>query len=274
LFSLNVELPPDAKPAAEEFMYALIDYLRNAIARTFDEHSNRLARQLNTSDEEVARAEEDLRQKQAAIRSVCGSNIFDRDVIAASIGRLRTEIQRIKMNQMSDQVMVDTTTRQIAEIQDKLKEQIDKDTVSRELTELLFLREQSLQNVEKLSESGRASGADIADAREKLARARIELAQRSEELSKSKGGDQIESLNRTLADRSVKIAEYQAYLSSYEQQLAEAEGLLDKIDDYELLSLKTEIAKQNLQEAIMWRDRISRQVRMLQPPTVSVIGGE
>jgi hypothetical protein len=274
LFSLNVELLPDAKPAAEEFMYALINYLRDAIARTFDEHSNRLARQLNTADEEVTREEEELRQKQAAIRSVCGSNIFDRDMIAADIGSLRTKIQQVKMNQMSDQVMVETTTRQIAEIQDKLKEQIDKDMISRELTELLVLQERSLQNVEKLSESGHASGADIADAREKLSRARIELAQRSEQLSKSKGGDLVESLNNTLANRSVKIAEYQAYLSSYEQQLAEAEGLLDKIDDYELLSLKTEIAKQNLQEAIVWRDRISRQVRMLQPPTVSVIGGE
>jgi hypothetical protein len=274
LFSLNIQLSLEVKPAAEELMDALLQNLRNALTGAFDEHMQKLNQQLRFADDEAARTEEDLRQKQAAIRSVCGSNVFDRDMIAASIGRLRAEIQQVKMNQMSDEVMVETATKQIAEIQDKLKEQIDKDMVTKQLTELLVMRERSLENVEKLSDSGRASGAEVADAREKLARARIELAQRSEELSKSKGGDLIESLNKTLADRSVKIAEYQAYLSSYEQQLAEAESLLDKVDVYELLSLKTEIAKQNLQEAIIWRDRVSRQVRMLRPPTVSMIGGD
>jgi hypothetical protein len=56
--------------------------------------------------------------------------------------------------------------------------------------------------------------------------------------------------------------------------LVEAESLLAKADDYELLSLKAEIAKQNLQESILWRDRTSRQIRFLQSPMVSILGGE
>jgi uncharacterized coiled-coil protein SlyX len=100
------------------------------------------------------------------------------------------------------------------------------------------------------------------------------LAQRQEQLNKSKGGNQIESLNNTLTNLSMGIAQYRAQLDGYAQQLAQAEALLGKADDYELLSLKADIAKQGLQEVLVWRDRISRQVRMLQPPAVSVIGGQ
>jgi hypothetical protein len=57
------------------------------------------------------------------------------------------------------------------------------------------------------------------------------------------------------------------------QHITKAEDLLNRADDFELLSLKLDIAKQNLKEAIIWRDRMSRQIRMLQPPVVSVIGG-
>ena len=54
----------------------------------------------------------------------------------------------------------------------------------------------------------------------------------------------------------------------------EAESLLAKADDYELLTIKVEIAKQSLQESILWRDRLSRQIRLLQSPTVSILGSD
>ena len=79
---------------------------------------------------------------------------------------------------------------------------------------------------------------------------------------------------KELADRLIQATQDEASLASQEQQLAEVESLLVKVDDYELLSLKTEIAKQNLQEAMLWRDRMSRQIRLLQPPMVSILGGE
>ena len=146
--------------------------------------------------------------------------------------------------------------------------------MTRELNELLKLQQQSFQNVEKLYQNGSASAADLADAQEKLARSRIELAQRREQLSKSAGGNRIESLNSALANYSMEDTLNRMKLKSLDEQLAEAEDLLGKADDYEMLSLKVDIAKQNLQETILWRDRMSRQIRMIQPPMVSMIGGD
>jgi len=274
LFSLNVQLPEEVKPEAEGFMDALLQNMRSALTVAFEEHVQKLRNQLNLVDEEAARAEADLGDKQDRLRVLSGSRILDRNRILADIEDIRNDIQKIEMDQALEQVTVDATTKQIAETKAKMHEEIDKDMVSKDLTELLVLQERNLQNVYKLSESGSASGADVAGAQEKLARSRIEWAQRREQLSKSAGGNLIESLNSQLANYSIKATQNQAKLSHLEQQLKEAEELLGKAGDYELLSLKTDIAKQNLQEIILWRDRMSRQIRIIQPPSVSVIGGD
>ncbi len=274
LFSLNVQGLEAIKPAAEEFMSALVANLRSALANAFDEHSLRLKGQLQLAEEEARRAEEDLRQKQSQLREISGSQVLNRDSILAAIGNLRSNIQQIEMRQASEQVTIESTTKRIAELQAHMQSEIEKDSITDELKRLLELQQVNVNNVEKLSASGRVSASELADAQEKMARSRIELAQRREQLSKSKGGSQIESLTNTLTSRSEQIAQYKAQLAGYEQQLAQAEALLAKADDYELLSLKADIAKQGLQEALVWRDRLSRQIRMLQPPAVSVIGGQ
>ncbi len=273
LFSLHVELPNEVKRAAEEFMEALVFNLRNALLSTFDEHKQKLRKQVELADEEATRAEHDLSMKQEKLRIISESRILDRDMILGKISNLRNDIQEIEMEQASNKVVVDATTNQIAEIQFKMQKEIEKDAVTKELTELLVMQEKNLQNIEKLHQNGSASVSDLADAQQKLARARIELAQRREQLSKSAGGNLLGSLNSTLANYSLNETKNKMKLERLVNQLSEAEGFLRKADDYELLSLKVDIAKQNLQETILWRDRMSRQIRMIQPPTVSVIGG-
>jgi hypothetical protein len=84
----------------------------------------------------------------------------------------------------------------------------------------------------------------------------------------------MESLNSALVNCSIKTTQNQAKLESLRQQFKEAHPSLARADAYELLSLKIDIAKQKLQEAILWRDGISRKVCIIQPPMVSVIGGD
>ena len=274
LFSLTVQLPPDVKPAAEEFMDAVLFYFRNALTNAFNEHVQKLKHQLKLAADEAARAEQELNTKQNDLRSYFGSRILNRAGILDDIENIRKDIEKVKMEQAADQANIDETTKQIAKIKDGMQKEADKDTVTAELTTLLQLQQLNVVNMKKLADSGRASSAEFSDAMEKLTRTKIELAQRREQLSKSTGGILIESLNSTLVNCSIKTTQNQAKLKSLEQQLAEARSLLDKAGAYELLSLKIDITKQNLQETIQWRDRMSRQVRIIQPPLVSVIGGD
>ena len=274
-FQLSVfQLPDDAKPAAEEFMSALIHNLRSALLDAFNIYRNKLRGQLNLAEEEAARAERELIRLQKNLREISGGRDLNRSTILRTISRLHLEIENAKMNHASNQVSIDATTKRIAKIQANLKEQIGKDRVTEELQRLFELQFKRLQNTQKLVEQGRLPPAELADAEEKLARARIELAKQREELSKSAGGNLIESLNRELADRSIRTAQYEAELSRLERQITEAQHLLAKADTYELLSLKVDIAKQNLEETLVWGDRMERRNRLIQPPTVTIIGAD
>ncbi len=262
------------KPAAEEFMNALIKNLDVALKGAYEEHMQRLGSRLELAEEEAGRTERQLREMQNRLRNIAGSRILDRGSILNDIMIMRRDLQNIKMDQGSDQVIVNAITERIAETQAKLKEQVIKDDVTREMQQILERQMQQVATAKQLVERGMDDGRSLAEAEEKLSRARIELAQRREQMSRAAGGNLIESLNRELAERSVQAAQNRARMDSMSRQLAEAEEWLNKADDHELLSLKADIAKQNLREAIVWRDRISRQMRLIQPPAVSVLGGE
>ncbi|MDH4241737.1 MAG: hypothetical protein OEW48_19425, partial [Phycisphaerae bacterium] len=274
LFRLQVGLPNDAKPAAEEFMIALIDNLRSALSGAFDQYSTKLNKQLRLADEETARAEHELVQMQARLRSISGSRDLSRNVILGDISSLRQKLQSTIMKRASDESLYEATTRQIAEEQARRKKLVEDDPITREFMSILDVHERRLKDTQKLYDAGRASAADLEDVREKIIRARIELAKRQEEVSNPPGGIVLSSLNNDLADLSTKVALARQEINSFEKQLKEAEELLEKADGYELLSLKADIAKQNLEEALLWRARLGRNIRSIQPPYVTVIGAE
>ncbi len=274
LFKLAVNLPKDVKPAAEEFMYALVDNLRSTLVKVFNDYKLRFEDQLKLAEQEATRAENDLREKQKTLREISRSRVLDRDQILADIYRLRQEVQSAKMNQASNQVIIDATTKRISEIRAKITEQLENDAISIEQQKIVELIGKLLVEAEKQAKAGRITTSQVDEIKEKLARARIDKARRRESLSNSIGGNLIESLNKELADRSIQATQEEASFTSREKQLVEAESLLAKADDYELLSLKADMAKQSLQESILWRDRTSRQIRLLQSPMVSILGGE
>ena len=274
LFKLQVNLPKNVKPAAEEFMNALVDNLRSTLVKAFEDYRLRFKAQLQLTEQESINAENDLRENQKILREISGTRVLDRTKILADINRLRQEVQTAKMNQAANQVSIDATTNKIAETQAKIKDRLANDSITMELQGLVEMIEKLLAQTEIEVQAGRMQATQLEDLKVQLARAKIELARRREELSKAAGGSLIESLNKELANRSIQATQDEANLSSQEKQLTEIESLLVKADDYELLSLKAEIAKQNLQEAMLWRDRMSRQLRLLQPPMISILGGE
>ena len=274
LFKLQVNLPENVKPAAEEFMYALVDSLRSTLVKVFEDYKLRFESQLKLADQEATRAETDLRVKQKTLREISRSRVLDHDQILADIYRLRQEVQAARMSQASNQVIIEATTKRISGIHTKIIEQLENDAISIEQQKIVDLYGKLLVEAEKQAKAGMIPTSQVDVIKEKLARARIEKARRRESLSISLGGSLIESLNKELAGRSIQETEDEASLTSLEKQLLEAESLLAKADDYELLSLKAEIAKQSLQESILWRDRTSRQIRLLQSPMVSILGGE
>ncbi|MBW8040329.1 MAG: hypothetical protein FVQ85_10050 [Planctomycetes bacterium] len=278
LFRLRVDLSISTdepiKPAAEEFMFALIENLRSALRGAFDQYSAKLNKQLKLADEEADRAEHELVQMQRILRDISGSRDLSRYAILKNISSLRQILQSAKMKRASDEMLYEATAKRIAETKDKRKQRVDNDSITSELRSMLYVHEKGLQEAQKLYDAGDASLANIQDIKEKIVRAKIELAQRREQIINPAGGVEISSLNDELATLSIQTDLAHQEIHSFEKQLKEAENLLKNADTYELLSLKADIAKQNLEEALLWRARLGRNNRSIQPPDVTVIGAE
>ncbi len=279
LFRLQVDFSQASteeliKPAAEEFMMALIDNLRSALSGAFDQYSNKLNKQLRLAYGEAQLAEEELVRMQAELRDFSVSRDLSRYAILRDISSLRQKLQTAIMNRASDETLYEATAERIAEEQARRRELVEKDPITKEFKSILAVLEKRLKDTQKLYEAGEVSAAEVEDVREKIIRARIDLAKRQEEVSNPPGGIVLSSLNDELANLSTKVALARQEINSFEEQLKEAEKLLGIADSYELLSLKADIAKQSLEETLLWHARLGRNIRSVQPPDVTVIGAE
>ena len=216
----------------------------------------------------------DLVRMQARLREISGSRDLSRSVILRDISNLRRQLQDIIMHQASQEIYIQATIKRIAETQSKVAKQLQKDPITLELQRIVDIQTNSLERIRALVKQKTASSAEVEDVLEKLAEARIELAKRREQISNSAGGNKLDRLNTELAEYSLNMAQNEVSTSDLKTQIAEAEAFLAKADDYELLSLKADIAKQNLEETLLWRARLGRNIRSIQPPDVTVIGAE
>lgn len=255
-------------------MIALIENLRSALRGAFDQYSDKLNQQLKLADKEAIQAEQQLILMQRELRDISGSHDLSRNVILRDISELRQKLQSAIMQVEEDETLYKETAKQIAETQVKMKNLLSSDTITKELTGLVETHTKQLAIMDAEYRSGKLPLLQIGEMREKLTRAKIELAQRLEQVSKSAGGDRINSLNQQLSDYMIQGTRAEAKINSLERQLEEAKGLLAKADRYELLSLKADIARQSLEETLLWQARLGRNNRSIQPPDVTVIGAE
>ena len=276
IFHLSVSLPDevDVAPLAEQFMVALITNLKEALEKAFADSDSHLGERLNAADAEARRAEEELLKRQSMLRDTAGGGNLSRNTVLAEISGINQNLQALKMQKASNDAMIEQTSKRIAQTGQSVQEQLNADAITTELESIVKLNEDQLAAVQQQVKAGIASAAEIAQPSEKLARAKIELAMRRQELSKSAGGDLLASLNDELASLAIGTTQYDAQMQSLQEQLRETEGLVTKADEYELLSLKADIVRHGLQESLLWRDQLERRKNMLLPPVVSVIGGE
>jgi len=275
IFRLSVSLPDEVDVAlAEQFMVALITNLKEAIEKAFADSDSHLGKRLNAAEAEARRAEEELLAMQSMLRSIAGGGNLSRNTVLARISGINQNLQALKMQKASNDAMIKQTSKRIAQTGQSVQEQLKADAITTELESIIKLNEEQLAAVQQQVKAGIASAAEIAQPSEKLARAKIELAMRRQELSKSAGGDLLASLNDELASLAIGATQCDAEVQSLQEQLRETEGLVTKADEYELLSLKADIVRQGLQESLLWRDQLGRRKNMLLPPVISVIGGE
>jgi hypothetical protein len=131
-----------------------------------------------------------------------------------------------------------------------------------------------LDRTKLLVKEGRLTHIDLGTAEEKLARAKIELAQRREQVVKSAGGDRLTKFNDDLAKLSIDTAETTAMLNVVNSQLEETQRQLNAAASFDPEAVERRYATQNLEDANRRVNELKTRGANLQPPTLTVLGAD
>jgi hypothetical protein len=196
------------------------------------------------------------------------------EMLLSEKNNLLREKQNLEMDLARFQGRMPAIEEQISRIRAKIEEKVQDDQVSEELRKILALQVNYLEGVKKLVDSGSVGAAELADAEEKLARARIELARRNEQIGASAGTDQLAKFSNELAMQAIDMAEKNAMLKAITNQLDQTEQQLTAVDVSDPQISRIRMATQSLEVAERRVNELNARLVNLQLPMVSVLGGE
>jgi hypothetical protein len=195
---------------------------------------------------------------------------------AVNLGGQRSELARRIQALELDLAGIDARQKaiqeQIVATQATAGKRLATDSVTVELRKLLRTSEENLGQLKKAADAGRVGVAELAQAEESVAKARIDMARRQDELTRQAGGGQLEELTKELSHLAIDKAEKEAQLQIVRKQLDEVQRQLAQAFTFDPEAARLRMTQEALD--ITGRRITELQTRManLQPPTVNMIG--
>lgn len=186
---------------------------------------------------------------------------------------LLREKQNLEMELARLQGRMPAIEEQIKRINMEIREKVQEDQVSEELRKILAMQIKYLEGVKKLVDDGDINGG-VADAEEKIARAKIELARRNEQIGTFAGTDQLAKFSNELAMLAIDMAEQKAMLEIVSNQLNLTEQQLTASTILDPQVSKIRFAVRAFEIADRRVNELNTLALNVQPPTVSVLGAE
>jgi len=276
MISLSIDLDESGvsapAPAVEEFLFALVEGLRQSLNKSYIGSQRIWAQQIAFAEENAATAEVQLRNlqaEQAELRAQAGLPDLSRDAILKDANNIKTQIAQEEFNLSSMDWRRDSVLKQMRFFHEKIREE-NNNVVLKGLEELISFHEKSLDTVKKQVEEGHVSADMIVEAEEKLARAKIELAQKKQQITNDAGGDKFKQLEFQFANFEIDKAETEKRLQYLQGRLGSTEPLLQQADQFEILTLKVKVAKGALTDALYKLEETKKQLNTMAPAVVLV----
>ncbi len=269
---LSVQLPDGVKPAAEEFLNAMVRNLRDDLrAGAYDSYVKELTILVGQAGEryEYAIAELNVLLDNGTDASLGQEDIDD---LAVQRRDLTRNIQNLQMDLASMNARREAIERQVARTREELHQTQARDEITLELTKILQNNEELLGTLEKQVQVGQLPMSELAAAKERVIQARIELAQRREEMVQSAGGRRLNEYNAALSEMSIDAAEARVRLTMLEQRLEETEVQLRQASKFTRQTSQIRMARQAVNIAEDRVIELKRRLAELDPPIVTVIG--
>jgi hypothetical protein len=238
---INISEEHDTPPMALELRQALVHWLLNVIS---DEHQDvyvELADRIFSLTKDKDKAESEMRSLERAQKKwieTGGPRVLSRNRLQEEIRNLEQLKQQWEMELYGTDARQRAMEEQIAKLGKQAEAKLDDDPILAELKKVLQIREEKLKRETMMMNQGTISPTELADSREHLALARIEVARRREEIGKTAGGESLNNWNIELADLAIKRAEIESRFSLTQKQL-------EQIKEKDLLTLAYQIEDLN-----------------------------
>jgi len=197
---------------------------------------------------------------------------IDVRTLAAQRSELARRVQDLDLELASLEARQKAIEHLVVEIRVKADEQMAQDTVMQELQKLVEIHTKVLADLQAAAAAGRVAPGELAQPQENLTRAKIELARRREELSKSAGGSQLEEFNKELSRMVVDRADKEIQQKILRSQLQEVQQQLAQASVFNPRAARISIAQEALNITAGRIAELQMRIANLQPPTVIVIG--
>ena len=266
--------PPDRKPAARLFMKGLIAHFRVLLLNVCEEEKHRIQEQIRAAADEMDLAERKLDEIQTELRTMSASYSLSQGTIRNEIAAMQAELESLRLKQATDAVFRQTLLGRIDEVRGKVGQSSMKDPITTELETIVTNRMKQLELSEELVKSKTAPLNTVDAARYDLAKAQIDLLQRREELGRNAGNQELEGLTNKLAELSLQTMQTESRIGGLEEGIRRAQALLPGADAYERKSIRLEVAKRALEEAVVRLDRAEQRLRLMEAPSATVVGGD
>ncbi len=261
------------KPVAEEFLDALVHALRNSLEKSNDDYMEIYRHQEDFAAENAQKAEVELRALQEGLRKISGPRNLSREAILKDISSLTEELRNTKPRMSMFHARRGNLEQQIAEIQRKVEEQIKSSPILDDMKKIVDIEANRLDKIRKLVEKSQLSEENLFDAQSKLARARVELAQKEQEIKDAAGGLRISQLMEELNNINLMQAETEEKIQDLDKQLFETDMLMKSADDYDIVALKVNAARNFLEQTLGKLNEIKIGFNPIRP-VVTIVGSE
>jgi len=180
---------------------------------------------------------------------------------------IEMEIARLRARQLAIEM-------QIVEMQHDIVTEVQPpDPVVSQLQQLIEMHAEQLALMERQYEAGRLEGNELADVKEKLTRAQIDLNRRRQQATLSGRGAHAEKYNLELADLTIELAEEMAALKTIGEQLGQTDQQLTVATMIDPRASRIRMATRAFEMADERVNEVNARIVNLRPPTVSVLGG-
>jgi hypothetical protein len=256
----------------KEILAAAVGNLKSTLSKMVDQEQEKLRKQFIQTNERCQDMENQVADMQAEVRGITQEGITNCQEIQKKIGDVLDRLRDTEMNIQYSDNRIGEFRRQKEELQVMIERAVAADTVTEELKGIVKGAEESAALIEQLYKEGRTPADKIQEAKERLARAKIELAKRVDEVRANAGQGQLVDIDNKIASAASQISEFKLRNDFMLSEYARTRELLAKCDKLVLLEMKLDAAKRSFQDVLKLRENLSTQLSMLQPLSVSVIG--